>query len=77
VQVLSSFLSMTRVSDQRIAVDQFKRRTLNKLEGLRCGKHRQSPRVLFEGMTLQTVTIRMSGCCDALIARANQKIAEP
>ena len=53
----------------------FKQHTLRKLDGLYCAQHRQSPRVNFTGSTLQTVTIRMSGCCDTLIARANQKIA--
>ena len=56
-------------------IDEFKQHTLGKLSGLRCPQHRQPPRVHFQGTTLQTVTIRMSGCCDALIALANQKIA--
>lgn len=68
-----------RSSEQRIAlekgIDEFKQSTLGKLNGLRCPKHRQFPRVDFLGNTLQTMTIRMSGCCDALIAIANQKIA--
>ena len=57
------------------ALEDFKRHTLDKLDGLRCPLHRQAPRVQFRGATLQTVTIRMSGCCEALIALANQKIA--
>jgi hypothetical protein len=68
-----------RPSEERVApekrIEEFKRSTLGKLNGLRCPKHRQSPQVRFHGTTLQTVTIRMSGCCDALIALANQKIA--
>jgi hypothetical protein len=56
-------------------MEAFKRRTLGKLDGLRCPEHRQPPRVDFRGTTLQTITIRMSGCCDTLIALANQKIA--
>jgi hypothetical protein len=56
-------------------VDEFKRLTLGKLDGLRCPEHRRAPRVDFQGSTLQTITIRMSGCCDALIALANRKIA--
>ena len=69
----------TRPSEERPAwdnrIDEFKRSTLGKLNGLRCPQHRQAPQVHFQGTTLQTVTIRMSGCCDALIALANQKIA--
>jgi hypothetical protein len=57
------------------SIEEFKRSTLGKLNGVRCPKHRQPPQVHFQGSTLQTVTIRMSGCCDALIALANQKIA--
>lgn len=56
-------------------IEEFKRATLGKLSGLRCPRHRQPPQVRFEGATLQTVTIRMSGCCDALIALANKQIA--
>jgi hypothetical protein len=56
-------------------IEEFKHRTLSKLNGLRCPEHRQPPRVEFRGTTLQSITIRMSGCCDALIALANQKIA--
>jgi len=71
--------SPTRASDERIpskeGIEAFKQRTLGKLDGLRCPEHRQPPRVHFQGTTLQTVTIRMSGCCNVLIALANQKIA--
>ena len=53
-----------------------KRSTLGKLSGVRCATSAGSLRkVNFMGSTLQTMTIRMSGCCDALIAMANQKIA--
>jgi hypothetical protein len=68
-----------RHPEQRVplkkGIDEFKQLTLGKLSDLRCPEHRQPPRVDFQGTTLQTVTIRMSGCCDALIALANQKIA--
>jgi len=60
----------------REGIEAFKQRTLGKLNGLRCPEHRRPPRVDFHGTTLQTVTIRMSGCCDTLIALANQKIAQ-
>ncbi len=74
---------MMRLSEDRVTaekqpgkrIDEFKRHTLGKLHGLRCPQHRQGPQVHFEGATLQTLTIRMSACCDALIALANQKIA--
>ena len=56
------------------AIEDFKQHTLGKLDGLRCPVHRQAPRVDFHGTSLRTVSIRMSGCCDALIALANQKI---
>jgi hypothetical protein len=69
----------TRIAADRPAAerttDAFKRNTLRKLKGVRCPRHRQPPLVHFEGTTLQTVSIRMTGCCDTLIALANQKIA--
>jgi hypothetical protein len=69
----------TRIAAERPAAerttDAFKRDTLSKLKGVLCPRHGQPPLVHFEGTTLQTVSIRMTGCCDALIALANQKIA--
>ena len=62
------------MSDPRIAA--FKDRTAAKVKDLRCPEHGQPPRLRFEGATLQDITVRMSACCDKLIAAANVKIAE-
>ena len=62
-----------RISERLMG--EFKQRTLEKVRDLRCPIHRQPPRIRFQGTTLRDVSIRMSGCCDALIAIANQKIA--
>jgi len=56
-------------------VDEFKQRTLEKLRGVCCPDHKQSPRLKFRGSTLRDVSIQMSACCDKLAALANQKIA--
>jgi hypothetical protein len=68
-------VSVPAIRASEECIEDFKRCTLGKLSGVRCPKHRQAPRVHFQGATLQTITIRMTGCCDALIALANQKIA--
>lgn len=57
------------------AVQEFRQRTEEKVRNLRCPRHRQAPRVKFNGSTLRDVTIRMSACCDTLIQMANQAIA--
>ena len=56
-------------------VDDFKERTARKIQDVRCPDHRQPPKLRFQGTTLQTISIQMSGCCEKLIALANQKIA--
>jgi hypothetical protein len=58
-------------------VEEFKRRTLDKLHDVRCPDHKQAPRLNFRGATLRDVSIQMSACCDKLADLANQKIAEP
>ena len=56
-------------------VEQFKQCTKDKLRGVRCPDHHQPPRLRFHGSSLRDVSIQMSGCCNKLIALANQKIA--
>jgi hypothetical protein len=58
-------------------IEEFKRRTLDKLHDVRCPDHKQAPRLNFRGATLRDVSIQMSACCDKLADLANQKIAEP
>ena len=57
-------------------IEAFKRRTEGKLSGLRCPDHGREPRLRFHGSSLRDVTVQMSGCCQKLIALANQRIAE-
>jgi hypothetical protein len=59
-----------------VHVEEFKERTLKKLQDVRCPDHKQLPRLKFHGATLRNVTIQMSACCAKLIQMANQKIAE-
>jgi hypothetical protein len=58
-------------------IEEFKRRTLDKLHDVRCPDHKQAPRLNFRGATLRDVSIQMSACCEKLAELANQKIAEP
>jgi len=58
-------------------IEEFKRRTLNKLHDIRCPDHKQAPRLSFRGATLRDVSIQMSACCEKLATLANEKIAEP
>ena len=57
------------------AVEEFKERTARKLRDVRCPDHQQTPRLRFHGASLRDITIKMSGCCEKLIALANQRIA--
>jgi hypothetical protein len=56
-------------------VQEFKEYTARKLEKVRCPRHRQAPRVKFQGETLRDISIRMSGCCGELLELANRAIA--
>ena len=72
---------MLRTADQGAPevqrLQDFKRRTEEKLRGIRCPRHGQAPRVKFHGRNLREATISMSGCCAQLIQLANRAIAEP
>ena len=58
-----------------MSVEEFKKNTTRKVEGLRCPEHRQPPKVKFNGTTLRDMTIQMSGCCAQLLDLANKAIA--
>ena len=59
----------------REELEQFKRATEDKLQGLRCPMHRRGPELRFSGSSLRDVSIRMSGCCARLMVLANAAIA--
>ncbi|HXP84760.1 MAG TPA: hypothetical protein VN841_08580 [Bryobacteraceae bacterium] len=65
------------VQPQLGGLEEFKRRTALKLEGVRCPDHRQPPRLKFRGASLRDVSVEMSGCCAKLIEIANRAIAQP
>jgi hypothetical protein len=56
-------------------VAQFKERTAQKIEDLRCPDHHQPPRLKFQGSSLKTIDIQLSACCAKLIGLANRRIA--
>jgi hypothetical protein len=58
----------------RRGVERFKRETEQKLRGLRCPEHRQSPRLRFHGTSLRDITISLSGCCEQIMHLANARI---
>jgi len=58
-------------------LEEFKKRTEEKLRGVRCPDHHCPPRLKFQGSTLREVTIQMSGCCAKLIEMANRAIVGP
>jgi hypothetical protein len=57
------------------SLDEFKQRTQAKLKDVTCPRHRQPPRLRFEGDTLRDVRVSLSGCCNRLIEMANKAIA--
>lgn len=66
---------MDRIDVERL--EAFKDLTARKLRDVRCPEHHQSPRLRFNGRSLRDITITMSGCCDKLIALANEAIRGP
>jgi hypothetical protein len=59
----------------RMRVDRFKQSTREKLHGVRCPEHHQPPRLNFHGVSLDEITISLSGCCARLMELANARIA--
>jgi len=56
-------------------IQAFKLHTEAKLEGVRCPRHNQAPRLKFNGSSMLELTISMSACCDRLSEIANKVIA--
>ncbi|MEQ1885857.1 MAG: hypothetical protein ABL967_12405 [Bryobacteraceae bacterium] len=71
--ILMTAAAPIRLTERQVG--EFKERTLEKVRDVTCPVHRQTPRVKFQGTTLRDMSIRMSACCDTLMAIANQKIA--
>jgi hypothetical protein len=60
---------------ERLRVQRFKQSTKEKLRGVRCPLHHQTPHLHFSGSALRDIDISMSGCCDQLMELANARIA--
>ena len=61
----------------QLRVERFKRATEEKLRGVRCPDHHQSPRLRFHGTSLHDITLSLSGCCSKLMEIANARIGSP
>ena len=59
----------------RMRVEQFKQSTREKLREVRCPDHHQPPRLNFHGVSLDEITISLSGCCARLMDLANARVA--
>jgi hypothetical protein len=59
----------------RMRVERFKQSTREKLRGVRCPDHHQAPHLHFHGVSLDEITISLSGCCARLMELANARIA--
>jgi hypothetical protein len=69
-------LNVAPANNEAARLEQFKRWTNAKLDGVRCPKHRKRPRLQFSGSSLRDASITMTACCDRLIELANKAIAE-
>jgi hypothetical protein len=58
-----------------VSIDDFRRATEQKLRGVCCPEHRQRPRVRVIGTSIRDAKLSVTGCCDKLMAMANQAIA--
>ena len=59
----------------RMRVERFKQSTREKLRGVRCPEHHQPPRLHFHGVSIDEITISLSGCCARLMELANASVA--
>ena len=57
------------------SIHEFKRTTEQKLRGVSCPEHHQRPRVRVIGTSIRDAKLSVTGCCDKLMAMANQAIA--
>lgn len=57
------------------SIYEFKRATEDKLRQVCCPDHHQRPRVRVIGTSIRDAKLSMTGCCDKLMAIANQAIA--
>ena len=57
------------------SIHDFKRATEQKLRDVCCPEHRQRPRVRVIGTSIRDAKLSVTGCCDKLMALANQAIA--
>ncbi len=60
---------------EQASIYDFRRATEEKLRDVFCPEHRQRPRVRVIGTSIRDAKLTMSGCCDRLMALANQAIA--
>ncbi len=60
---------------EQASIHDFRRATEEKLREVLCPEHRQRPRVRVIGTSIRDAKLTMSGCCDRLMALANQAIA--
>ena len=58
----------------RLGVERFKQATEQKLRGVRCPEHHQTPRIRFHGISLRDICISLSGCCAKIMDLANARI---
>jgi hypothetical protein len=59
---------------EQAPVQEFKRATERKLRDVYCPDHRQRPRVKVIGASVRDATLTLTGCCEKLMALANQAI---
>ena len=60
---------------EQASIHDFKRATEDKLRDVLCPEHRQRPRVRVIGTSIREAKLSVTGCCDKLMALANQAIA--
>ena len=60
---------------EQASIHDFKRATEEKLRQVLCPEHRQRPRVRVIGTSIREAKLSVTGCCDKLMALANQAIA--
>jgi hypothetical protein len=60
---------------EQASIHGFKRATEEKLREVLCPEHRQRPRVRVIGTSIREAKLSVTGCCDKLMALANQAIA--
>lgn len=60
---------------EKAVLQQFSESIKKSVGTIRCSEHKQSPKVLLKGKSLDNLSIEVSGCCDDLVKRVSKRFS--